>query len=658
MRFPFVPIHADIHLFRIKYVPDSSKLPPPIKQTASTLKHHSNKTNSLSFLKRSNNATLLNDTTRSMPTSPSISAARIPLTQKSTPTSVPGLPNGVVSRPQALRYSLVHLLAARPASKNLLVRHLKCQEEDVEEVLHKIGKPFRLDQSKWDLTDKAFKELDVWDFNYPNQEDRQLAINRAVSAFDRMRLSTQEKLWDKLIPKEERGKGKILSHLNLHKGPIQPATTPKIEIQPTSNDNKKEDLVHGNEDEQKDLLAPNAEPMARSRSHGPIKKTKISEKEAQSKRLLSKGPKKVAPASKEKETHPAVKKGGPSSAKKVNAPKSSEFVNESDEEDGLEDANTLHTQSLPSKKTEKSSKTPKEHSSAQPTANKTTSKGPKHAVSSQPVASATTIMKNSSKPATPNHATATPKTRPTVTNTANGKDVLDQASENAGKKPTIPVKVQEKKPNSPTPASASTPAPKHRMSDSSSGSTTMKKTLSRQRTTSSPHKPSPLGSSPPTNASDFDNPEQSSTSTTPLISQMSKVNAAPNGVSPRVKGHVRNASSHSLKRKACDLDSDIHNHAVPMTNGNLNGYTNGKVTSGKRHKASDITPPTTDSDDEPLARALQKAQSFKKYYANYEKQYREVSQLENPPQEKLDELMRMHTRLAELKEQIRKGLLE
>ena len=272
MPLPFMTMRADNHLLRIKYVPDGSTLPPPIKQTAASLKHHSNKNNSLSFLKKSNNATFLNDTTRSMPSSPSISAARIPHTQKSTPTSVPGLPNGRMSKSQALRQPLVHLLAARPASQKLLVRHLNCKDEDIEEVLHKIGKPFRLDQSKWDLQDKAFKELDVWDFNYPNQEDRELAIGRAISAFDRMRLSTQEKLWDMLIPKEERGKGKILSHLNLHKGPIQPATTPKIHIQQTSNESKKEDLVHGNESDQKDRLAPNAEPMARSRKRRSVRK--------------------------------------------------------------------------------------------------------------------------------------------------------------------------------------------------------------------------------------------------------------------------------------------------------------------------------------------------------------------------------------------------
>ena len=494
-----------------------------------------------------------------------------------------------MSKSQALRQPLVHLLAARPASQKLLVRHLNCKDEEIEEVLHKIGKPFRLDQSKWDLQDKAFKELDVWDFNYPNQEDRELAIGRAISAFDRMRLSTQEKLWDMLIPKEERGKGKILSHLNLHKGPIQPASTPKIHIQQTSNESKKEDPVDGNENDQKDRLAPNAEPMSRSRSHGPIKKTKISEKEAQSKRLLSKGPKKVAPASKEKEIHPAVKKGGPANAKKVAAPKSSEFVNESDEEDGLDDATTLHTQSLPSKKAEKSSKTPKELVSAQPAGKTPSSKGPKHAVSSQPAVSATTIKKNSSKPAVPSNGTTTPKPKPIVKKTVNGKDGRDQESKIGNKNPTIPAKVQDKTPNPPTPSSTSTSVPKHRLSDSSQGSTAMKKTLSRQRTTSSPHKPSPLGSSPPTNASDLDNPEQSSTSSTPLISQMSKVNGTQYGISPRVNGHARNASSHSLKRKACDLDSDIHNHGIPITNGNLNGYTNGKVTSGKRHKASDRT---------------------------------------------------------------------
>ena len=600
---------------------------------------------------------MLNDTTRSVPTSPSIGATRIPPAQKHTPTSVPALSDRRVPKAQALKQVLIHLLAARPASKKLLVQQLKCKGEEVEEILNKVGKPYRLDQSKWDLTDKAFKELDVWDFSYPNQEDRELAIGRGISAFDRMRLSTQEKLWDMLIPKEERGKGKILSHLNLHKGPIQSSTTPKIQIQHPANDTGKDGHTLGNESDQKDRLAPSdAEPMARSRSHGPIKQTKVSEKEAQSKRLLSKGPKKTPSAPQEKEAHPAVKKGG---AKKANPPKSSEFVNESDEEDGLEDAANLHNESLPTTKSDKPGGISKGRMSSQSNGSTTSAKAPKPAVPPESVVSARATKKINPKIATSNHTTAISKTKPTMVDDLNGKDGRDKESRLVGRTAILPLKAPERNATPLTSSSAPTSAPKHRLSDSSQGSTAMKKTLSRQRTTSSPHKPSPLGSSPPTNASDFDNPEQSSTASTPLVSQMARINATPGSISPRLAGHPQNTAEYTLKRKSGDRDAGIYNHGFPMSNGNLNGYVNGGVNSAKRHKASDMTPPTSDSDDVPLARdvALKKAQDFKKYYANYEKQYREISNLAIPPKDKVDELMRMHTRLAELKEQIRKGLI-
>ena len=184
-----------------------------------------------------------------------------------------------------------------------------------------MGKEFRLIPDKWTLNDKAFKELDVWNFDYPNQDDRQLAINCAISAFDRMRISTKERVWDMLLPKNERGKGKILSNLDLHKGPIKQSNTPRIQVQHPSNDPNAKDQLAGHESDQKDRLAPNdAEPMARSQSQDQInKKKKLSEKEAQSKRLLKNGPKKVTTAPKVKEHHPAVNNG----SKKPNVPKSS-----------------------------------------------------------------------------------------------------------------------------------------------------------------------------------------------------------------------------------------------------------------------------------------------------------------------------------------------
>ena len=558
-------------------------------------------------------------------------------------------------RIKALRTPLIHFLAARPASITLLVKHLGCKQDELHEVLNKVGKQHRLIPDKWTLNDKAFKELDVWNFDYPNQDDRQLAINCAISAFDRMRISTKEKVWDMLLPKNERGKGKILSNLDLHKGPIKPGNTPRIHVQHLSNDSTAKDQLAGHESDQKDRLAPSdAEPMARSQSQDQIKKKKVSEKEAQSKRLLKNGPKKTTPVPKVKEDHPAVKKG----AKKANVPKSSEFVNDSDEEDGLEDASILQAQSTPPTGQVDQTLSAKAAASPQPTTSTprpddAKAKASKPALSSRKLGSTATGKETKSKPVTPSRSDATSMPRiaaidPAKGHIAKSKDVKSEKtkpkSETAASTP--PIKVHEKKP---LPSASSSPAPRQRISDSSQGSTAMKKTLSRQRTTSSPHKPSPLGSSPPTNASDLEN-GVSSASSTSLVSQPQKMNFKPNGVGPPANGHARNTSEHSLKRKADDLDSDIHAHAHGPTNGNVNGT--------KRHKVSATSPSTSESSNSSLVNsgALKRAQDFKTYYAKYKILYEEVSESTDAPRDKVENVKRMHHRLIELKREITQGL--
>ena len=636
---------------RIKYVPDSSTLPPPVKRTAAGLKGQSVKTNPLSFLRKNNQRLQpAYDTTRSMPASPSL-GAQASVTNKSTLTSAPAPANGKLQRLQALRTPLIHFLAARPASEKLLAQHLACKQDEILEVLAKVGKKYRLDETKWDLSDKIFKELDIYAFSYPNQEDRELAKNRAISAFDRMRVSTKDKVWDKLLPNGERGQGKILSHLNLHKGPIHRSTTPKIQIQQASNEPKPHESA-GNESDQKDRLAPSdAEPvnMARSKSHDPVKRTKVSEKEAQTKRLLAKGPKKVTPNVKPKEAHPAVKKGG---AQKKNVPKSSEFVNDSDEEDVFDNAAVKQSSSATKQNNQsakKLTKTPASpHSTASTPKVNGATEGTKATELPKPsVAAQTKIVKTPAANQQSLHSKAQP---------AASKSTVDAKTD---KKSCNPPNLPEKKPLA---SGASTPAAKNRLSESSPNSTAMKKSLSRQRTTSSPHKPSPLGSSPPTNASDLDDTGRSSKSSTPLTTQSRKTIATPNGVGLGINGHARNTSEHSLKRKAGDLDSDIHNHGSPLTNGVTNGYVNGHIngnmTSAKRQKVSEDSSRSESSDDIKARKiAVDKAQDFKRYYARYEKQYQEVSQMTNAAQEKIDELMKMHRRLTELKDQITRGLI-
>ena len=557
---------------------------------------------------------------------------------------------------KALRTPLIHFLAARPASITLLVKHLGCKEDELLEVLNKVGKEFRPIPDKWTLNDKAFKELDVWNFDYPNQDDRQLAINCAISAFDRMRISTKEKVWDMLLPKNERGKGKILSNLDLHKGPIKQSSTPRIQVQHPSNDSNAKDQLAGNESDQRDRLAPSdAEPMARSQSQDQAKKKKVSEKEVQPKRLLKTEPKKVIPAPKAKEEHPAVKKG----SKKNNVPKSSEFVNDSDEEDGLEDASTLQAHSVTPKGhvdqtlPAKAAASPPSVAST-PKIGSTSAKASKPAFSSRNIERTIAGKETTSKPVTPSRLGAISKTKPPAPNHLEAKigKSKDAKSEKTKIKSEVtastpPMGSHEKKA---LPSASSSPAPRHRISDPSQGSTAMKKTLSRQRTTSSPHKPSPLGSSPPTNASDLEN-GVSSASSTSLVSQAHKTSFTPSSGGLPVNGHARNTSEHSLKRKADDLDSDIHAHGNPS----INGYVNG----AKRHKASAASPSTSESSSSPLAtsHALKRAQDFKTYYAKYEILYREVSESTDAPQEKIDNVKRMHQRLVELKDEITMGLV-
>lgn len=585
---------------------------------------------------------------RSMPASPSLGAARDAPDPKAISTSMPPtVPNDRTQKLRAIRTPLIHFLAARPASTKLLITHLGCKEDEIIELLQKVGKKHRLIPDKWTLTDKAFKELDVWNFDYPNQDDRQLAIDCAISAFDRMRLSTQEKYWDMLLPKQERGKGKILSNLDLHKGPIQQSSTPRIQVQyPSSEPNKKES-ANGHESDQKDRLAPSdAEPKARSKSHNQIKKTKASEKEAQSKRLLCKGPKKPTPTPKATEVHPAVKKGG--GGKKGNAPKSSEFVNESDEEDGLEDAAVSYNQPT----TPKQSSVPAETSNvAAPTPSTTTTpksvgtsaKTSKSTLSAPPVESKLLVREKGSKSSTASNSQLSSNSKPVVANRASGNGAKSEERRSENIPSTLSSSVQDKKGATSTPSS---PAPRHRTSEASQGSMTMKKTHSRQRTISSPHKPSPLGSSPPTNASDLENSVRSSSSSASMLSQSQKNNATPNGLGLTVNGQGRKTSEHYLKRKADEVDSDIHAHGSPLINGN--------ATSSKRYKTSHVSPPTSESSISPPATShtLVRAQDFKAYYAKYEIMYREVSESDDPPQEKIENVKKMHQRLTELKDEL------
>lgn len=157
---------------------------------------------------------------RSQAVSPSLSATGTPHLG-SGPTSAPATDSAL--RTRAMRTPLIHLLAMRPLTREEITAKTRIPKDDLEEVLPKVGKQ---EDGKWQLTDRAYKELDVYKFGYSSQRDRQAAVDNAIRAYDRMRLGKDEKIWQMLLPIDDRGKGTVLSKLHLGTGGASRGLTP------------------------------------------------------------------------------------------------------------------------------------------------------------------------------------------------------------------------------------------------------------------------------------------------------------------------------------------------------------------------------------------------------------------------------------------------
>ena len=528
-------------------------------------------------------------------------------------------------RLEALKTSLIHLLAVRAVSEKYITSSLKARAEDLKPLLEKYGRPSRFDESKFDLSDRGYKELDVWKFPYKDQEDRQAAIDRAVTAYDRQRISTRENIWQMLLPKSERNKGKVLSRLNLHTGPIERVNTPRINVEPISADNLQPPT--STTDERNGRLAPSdASTMVRSRSQDSIKKQRLSEKDAQSKRLFSKNPKKAAEAAKAKDEKSTSKKSvvedkevpkkGKTEAKVNQKPapkrgvakaegskiKSAEFVHDSDDDLDMEDV------------------------SAPPSAARDTTSSGKHnhEATSRKGKLASDLPPAASKP----KAVEVKKQTASKTKPAPGKKPISDA------------------------AISSIPAQKARGAEAVQKPVSMTRTLSHKRNNSSPVKPSPLGSSP-TNASDLENDQayksskSSSSSTTPLINQRrvpESVNRATSRGNQKIP--VGGNSDRDLKRKANDIDSDIHNHgsstAPPVRPPS-------EPLAKRQHTSPESSSSMSDASG-PSSLLLSKrnieySALFKSKQAEYANALREISHLTEPTPEQVEKLHRTYNKL-------------
>jgi RNA polymerase II elongation factor ELL len=160
--------------------------------------------------------------------SPLLSTPSSPMHRR-PPTSQPGSTHDAIIN--ALRVPVIHLLARQPASEAALAATCRASQANMRALLPKIAKRASPDADKWQLTDKSFRELDPFKFPYQAPEDREQAIENAIKAFDRQRLAKDDKLWQVLLPRDERGQGICLSRSKVKAPEPKPkASTPMHKI--------------------------------------------------------------------------------------------------------------------------------------------------------------------------------------------------------------------------------------------------------------------------------------------------------------------------------------------------------------------------------------------------------------------------------------------
>ncbi|KAJ3551355.1 hypothetical protein NPX13_g11382 [Xylaria arbuscula] len=225
---------------------------------------------------------LSSTTTRSLPSSPAMNGV-------SSPNPAFTASQQVLEKNKGQRSVLVHELAVRDQSFDHLKEAWTGADSELKSTVEKVA-DFIKTTEKWSLKKQYWKELDVWNYEYKTSADRQSAIDNAIRAYDKQRMMLSDAAWERLLPQEDRGKNIVLSKLQAtiaKQSTIAP--TPKAAVQ-KADDGNKSDI---------DSSKAKGEAMSRSTSQ-PIssKPKKVSEREAQTKRLLSNNPKKPAPPKK------------------------------------------------------------------------------------------------------------------------------------------------------------------------------------------------------------------------------------------------------------------------------------------------------------------------------------------------------------------------
>jgi hypothetical protein len=144
---------------------------------------------------------------------------------------IPDSARSLVTKADKVEFILLHELAVESRTSNYLRARLF--DETFEIVLRGIADAV---DGKWQMKPQYWRKLDVWNYQYIPQANRQLAIANASLMYDRLGLDLNDPAWQRLLKRDERGKGVVpgalhalvdgVSQVRLNDMVYPPAQTP------------------------------------------------------------------------------------------------------------------------------------------------------------------------------------------------------------------------------------------------------------------------------------------------------------------------------------------------------------------------------------------------------------------------------------------------
>ncbi|RPA97527.1 hypothetical protein L873DRAFT_1828954 [Choiromyces venosus 120613-1] len=555
---------------------------------------------------------------RSHPSTPHMRAGKSPALSEADAAAHSAMINAKL---EALRVPLIHLLAMGPDSEQNLASRTRVSEDKVGYRILKL----------WELVDDVYKDLDIWEFPYPSQANREAAIANCRAAFNRLRLPREAPEWQKTLAPEDRGKVDPCPPAPQSTRPSKPVPPPSIKVTG--------DVTEPSQVSPTGKKSSGGESMSRSNSQtasAAKPTTKAGPKDAISRIIGKKGTKKTAAPKAKAATVKAPKSANTkvtkaAAAREASATnasskiKSAERVEDSDEDIEMEDVKLSPAKPVEKKITLVARPAPSPMSKAPSIAS---------APASDLEADETRLKP---KKALPNKVQKSPVKK--------ARKIAPPKSSNTAA----------------TKASGYKAAP---ISNASANSLSSKEQIARRSSSNSPPKPSPLGSSPPINASDMDGTTAASSpsfltsiagTATPGRSPLDPVTLA-----AKTKPRYIPSTSPPLKRKATsaveqrerDRDRDRERERGrdqdrgrerererererPSTSTSISSSTSSNK---RRNIALDIS-------------TIQLARKFKEDYARYERLHKEVQAITDAykKKEKLDTVLKMHSDLEKMK---------